>query len=345
MNPAVRREGRWRIRESRFSSRSEHRNRLVVDVSWCHTSVVMSWRRLTGLGAVMTALLISAGLGARGRPLASHGSISAHAGNVLMVVAALVVAGLVVAFAFESHRAESSARRPWGVGDVFFALLLIAALTAGAYGLGRAFHPSALSRNRGLPCASYEQAHGRATSKCAGPTPQTVVKPKRHVASTRSPRSWAVIGGILALLLVGGGLFLFDRRRRLVPATVTHDGDRRVVLDALDLSLDDLRRDPDAGRAIVAAYARMERAFAVAGVPRKLSEAPHEFLARSLHEIDASAEAASRLTELFELAKFSNHAATAVMREEALDALTAVRDELREGLAPPDPTSSEMTAV
>jgi hypothetical protein len=44
--------------------------------------------------------------------------------------------------------------------------------------------------------------------------------------------------------------------------------------------------------------------------------------------LDASAEAAYRLTELFELAKFSHHAATLTMRDEAIDALISIRYEL-----------------
>jgi hypothetical protein len=290
----------------------------------------MSKRRMAGVGAGMTALLVSAGLVARTQPLASRGSISAHTGNILMVVAALVAAALVVAVAVDSHRADNTARRPWGVGDVLFTLLLIAALTAGSYGLGRVFHPSASAspRNRGIPCTSYEQVHGKATSNCAGPTPQTLAKPTRHVASTHSHRPWLAIGGVLALLAAGGSLILFDRRRRVAPATATDDDDRRAILDALDLSLDDLRRDSDARRAIIAAYARMEQAFTAAGVPKQPSEAPHEFLARSLRELDASGEAAARLTELFELAKFSDHPINLSMRDEAIDALVEIRQEL-----------------
>ena len=98
---------------------------------------------------------------------------------------------------------------------------------------------------------------------------------------------------------------------------------------ALDESLDDLRNEPDLRRAIIAAYARMERALAAGGLPRRPSEAPFEYVERALRELDASAVAAHRLTGLFEWAKFSQHEPEPAMRDEAIDALVAVRDELR----------------
>ena len=101
------------------------------------------------------------------------------------------------------------------------------------------------------------------------------------------------------------------------------------VAAALDDSVDDLRAEPDARRAIIAAYARMERALAAVGVWREPSEAPLEYLARALEGLQASAVSVRRLTELFGLAKFSEHSLGAEDKERAIDALLTVRDELR----------------
>ena len=98
---------------------------------------------------------------------------------------------------------------------------------------------------------------------------------------------------------------------------------------ALDESLDDLRTDPDLRRAIIAAYARMETALAAAGIPRHPAEAPLEYVERALLSLDTSAEAVRRLTDLFEWARFSHHEPEPSMRDDAVDALVAVRDELR----------------
>jgi len=115
---------------------------------------------------------------------------------------------------------------------------------------------------------------------------------------------------------------------------------RRFVLEQelealLDDTLDDLHAMKDPRAAIIAAYARMERALALVGVGRDAAEAPFEYLERSLLELDASADSARRLTELFERAKFSHHEPDEPMRGEAIDALAAVRDELRAAAAEP----------
>ena len=73
----------------------------------------------------------------------------------------------------------------------------------------------------------------------------------------------------------------------------------------------------------------MERALAAAGIARDAAEAPFEYLERALRGLDTSADAVHRLTDLFEWAKFSQHEPEPAMRDEAIDALVAVRDELR----------------
>jgi len=99
---------------------------------------------------------------------------------------------------------------------------------------------------------------------------------------------------------------------------------------ALDESLDDLRRERDARRAVIAAYARMERALAASGLPRRAAEAPLEYLARVLGDfLRTSAESVARLTALFERAKFSTHEIGPDLKDEAIAALGAVREELR----------------
>ena len=49
---------------------------------------------------------------------------------------------------------------------------------------------------------------------------------------------------------------------------------------------------------------------------------------RALRSLDTSADGAHRLTSLFEWAKFSHHEPEPAMRDEAIAALVAVRDEL-----------------
>jgi hypothetical protein len=101
------------------------------------------------------------------------------------------------------------------------------------------------------------------------------------------------------------------------------------VAAALGDSVDDLRSEPDARRAIIAAYARMERALGAVGIRRQPAEAPLEYLARALEGLRASGASVQRLTELFRVAKFSDHELGAADKERAIEALLTIRDELR----------------
>ena len=101
------------------------------------------------------------------------------------------------------------------------------------------------------------------------------------------------------------------------------------LAEILNDTLDDLRAEADPRRAVIAAYARLERVLAAHGTPRHAAETPEEYLARVLHDLETDAHAIRRLTDLFSRAKFSQHAVDVGMKEEAIEALGHVRDELR----------------
>jgi len=101
-----------------------------------------------------------------------------------------------------------------------------------------------------------------------------------------------------------------------------------VLEEALRLSLEDLRREPDPRRAIVAAYARMLAVLGRLGVPRRTAEAPLEYLRRVLGSLEGDPEPARRLTDLFQRAEFSRQPVTEGMRAEAIQALDSVRERL-----------------
>ena len=135
------------------------------------------------------------------------------------------------------------------------------------------------------------------------------------------------LAGAIAVGAVGGFVYLRRRRsrRELVrPASVEEE-----LSAVLDDTLDDLRGERDARKAVIAAYARMERTLAAHGLPRKTFEAPLEYLSRVLQQLRVRAASAFALTELFERAKFSPHEIDAGMKDEAISALVSVRDDLR----------------
>jgi hypothetical protein len=153
-------------------------------------------------------------------------------------------------------------------------------------------------------------------------------KSRDDPAAARDPRfRWAPVIALGTLGLISLALLASRRARR------SDELDEQEMADALAAVLDDaladLRAERDPRRAIIAAYARMERLLAVHGVPRDPAEAPFEYLARVLVELHASASSVFELTALFERAKFSSHEVDSAMKDEALAALVAVRDELR----------------
>jgi hypothetical protein len=144
----------------------------------------------------------------------------------------------------------------------------------------------------------------------------------------RSPRViWPLAIGIGGLVAAAIAIAVIADRRRRRPHALTPE-QLRELREALDDAIEDLRRDPDPRRAVVAAYARMEQALTVYGLPRKPAEAPYEYLRRVGRELEAE-EPVAALTELFEVAKFSEHSVDESMRGRAIDALTAVRREVR----------------
>jgi hypothetical protein len=149
----------------------------------------------------------------------------------------------------------------------------------------------------------------------------------------------------LAVLAIGAvAAIVAFRSRRSEDGSETHDVSAALG-DLLDDALDDLRAEADARRAVIAAYARLERVLAAYGLPRRPSEAPEEYLQRVLPTLEVSRHAVSRLTALFETAKFSQHAVGATMKEEAVEALEAARDELRLAAARERAAREEALAV
>ena len=138
----------------------------------------------------------------------------------------------------------------------------------------------------------------------------------------------AVVTVALIALALGAWWYAGRARKRARGELVREDRLTTELVAAMDESLDDLRAEPDPRRAVIAAYARLERVLASHRLPRRPAEAPLEYLARMLSDLSVSPDAARRLTDLFERAKFSQHAVGTEMKEEAISALETVRDDL-----------------
>lgn len=153
----------------------------------------------------------------------------------------------------------------------------------------------------------------------------------------RHPRDldfqWApLIVTMLAALVLLGIFVAAVLRRRALPAAAGTASVEEALAEVMDDALADIRAEQDARKAIIAAYARMEKLLAGFGRARSPSEAPFEYLARVLVELRVSRSPVEALTELFERAKFSTHALGGKDKARAISALEAVRDELRNPL-------------
>lgn len=130
----------------------------------------------------------------------------------------------------------------------------------------------------------------------------------------------AVLAG--AVVLVGVGITANRWRPQPTVDRATAD---EAVADALDTALAELHSSDDPRAVVIRAYATIERSLADVGMPRKVSEAPREYLARVLAGVDIEPCALTRLTDLFECARFSDHAIGSIDGDEALAAMEDAR--------------------
>ena len=162
-----------------------------------------------------------------------------------------------------------------------------------------------------------------------GKTAKTLKDAQKQKASDQPEFKWlpvfiATAGGLAVLGFIG--MRTMRRERRGVAESHALQLEFEELVED---TLADLYAEVDPRKAIIAAYARVERVFATYGLPREPSEAPVEYLERALPELRASGAALKRLSALFQWAKFSAHEVDPKMRDEAIGALLEVRDELR----------------
>jgi Domain of unknown function (DUF4129) len=287
-----------------------------------------------------------------------------------VVVAAAVAVGLVALVAAGSLRGPlgSGRGRPSYPAELVDSLLLlgflamVAAAVLAVVSLWPGRHLARQRRRPGgnwnllLPMAAIlilwllREPLGLGGGDRDEPPPSTVPVPSTLEAPTPPADSGVVpylVAGVALAAMVGllVAQLVAERRRRRPPPT---PAERLVEL--LDDTLEDLEADPDPRRAVIAAWARMERGLAGAGLPRRPSEAPFEYATRVLEAFvaptDRGAPSVHRLTGLFERAKFSHHAIGPADRDEAVAALRAVRRELAEAaeLAARAETAAEAAA-
>jgi heme/copper-type cytochrome/quinol oxidase subunit 2 len=153
-------------------------------------------------------------------------------------------------------------------------------------------------------------------------TPQHVPR-TAHTAITGT--DWTAIVLIWVLLLAAAAILAMRYRASrgplaamAVPADVEETSEPEVVR---------LRRERNPRRAVIAAYAAMERLMARDGIPRDPHEAPMEYLGRVTLHGHRGVAAVHRLTALFQRARFSHRPVDEEMRGRAIAAVEELEGE------------------
>lgn len=225
----------------------------------------------------------------------------------------LLMAGLVYLFwPSEPHQFRRALK---------LALLLIPIiLFAIAVGLFAAAPPGGPG-SVGLPSGS--------TSAGPGALPQAQSSAFAATRSTNGVLPWISLGLALAVVLVGILAWVMSERRRRLSAQVLGSKPRETMTEAIEEGIETLLSHPDPRLAVIAAYSVMEKAFARAGSARRIYETPLEFVGRILSSVPSAGADATKLAELFELARFSQHEIDEKMRVVAVRTLTNIRRQLQ----------------
>jgi hypothetical protein len=308
----------------------------------------------------------------RGSP--GHGSSGHRRRGLLPAVGAAVLLALVAAGSLHGPlgTGRGRPRYPADLIDSLLLLLFLAMVAAGVLGVWSLWPDRHLLRQRSRRAGSLGLILPMAVvvalwllrdvlglgGRQDDPPTNTLAPPSTLEVPT-SPDDPGmvplVVAGVALAVMVGIAVaqLVAERRRRRPPRS---RAERLVEL--LDDTLEDLEREPDPRRAVIAAWARMERGLAAAGLPRRPAEAPFEYAARVLESALAPTHRGTppedrsdspghpsgrtppagplrpasvhRLTGLFELAKFSRHPVGQADRDQAIDALRTVRRELAE---------------
>jgi hypothetical protein len=268
----------------------------------------------------LTGLLLVIALAARGGHPTGEGHVTTRAVpaslqdslvTLLAITYVVAIVGVIILF-FRRQPMQVPPESRWLRNFVMVIALGLVATLVGYWAIKHAHFHRGRGRPQGVVGAPQQPQGGSRVGS----------------APVRSARfQWPLAAGLGGLFILGGVAILVMRRRESIPADV-EEAVEAALIHAVDVTIDDLRRESDPRRAIVAAYASMERVLAAHGLPRPPADAPLEYLARILLELEVRESAVRTLTQSFEYARFSPHEIGPAMKDEAIAALVAVRADL-----------------
>jgi hypothetical protein len=279
--------------------------------------------KAAALAVLLLGFLVLVTIAASGSRATGHGHVAPRPVpatvqdswiTLLAIAYGIVIVGVLIAM--------FSRRHGWRVPESHwlrnYAIVLVVMMLAAGIGSWAISHGHIRLKAQNFFAQQSRQGQGKgAGSDGAGPAAV-------RAAHIQWPLVFA-LGGLLAL----GGVWMLVRRSRL-PELRTPDPEsvEEELSRAIGSSIEDLRAERDPRRAVIAAYANLERVLRAHGLARRPAEVPHEYLARVLTELEVRDSAVRALTELFEYAKFSPHEIDLTMKEKAIDSLVMVREDL-----------------
>jgi Domain of unknown function (DUF4129) len=274
------------------------------------------------LALAIVGLLVLVAMAARG----GHPTIGGHVTSrpvpnavqdsfitLLAIAYVAVIVAIVVGFFRYRNRWEDPHSR-WLANFALVLLLMGIATAVGYYGMTHSHLRHKVAN------AQAQQADANA---------QSGARLRPRPAPARAAKfEWPLALAIAGFLLLGGAL-VYVRGRGPSGRLGDDDTLEAALAATVGSTIEDLRSERDPRRAVIAAYAQMERALAAHGLRRRPAEAPFEYVARVLRDLHVRERAVRTLTGLFEYAKFSPHEIDAAMKDDAIRALVAIRTDLQ----------------
>jgi hypothetical protein len=276
------------------------------------------------LGLGIVGLLVPVAMAARG----SHPSIAGHVTSrpvpnavqdsfvTLLALAYLAVIVAIVVGFFRYRNRWEDPQSHWLANFVLVLVLMGIVTAVGYYGMRHSYLRHKVAQAQ----AQQAQGGGQAGAR---------LRP-RPVPARTAHFEWPLALAIGGFLVLGSALVYVRGRHSSAPLAEDETLEAALAAD-VETTIADLRREQDPRRAVIAAYAQMERTLARHGLHRKPAEAPFEYLARVLRGLDVRESAVRTLTALFEYAKFSPHEVDDAMKDDAIGALVAMRSDLERG--------------
>lgn len=163
-------------------------------------------------------------------------------------------------------------------------------------------------------------------------------EPEIRIRRAELPR-WLI--WIVGAITAAGALWFLTRqrisillgRRRLprveTTSTMTEAERAEAIAELADDLIDELELGGEPRVAIQRAYAAVETGFGTRELRRRPAETPLNYLDRVFGRRRQAAPALGRLTDLFQLARFSTEPVDESMRLDAIEALRDIRDQYR----------------